>query len=99
MIVVGPGNERLNMLGLADPVGAVVQQANPSNVAGGARRRQPRQARRPADQRRPRARARMLEHSREGVLERTLADGPILPEAKPSFDDLAVALLPNLNVP
>ncbi len=32
VIVVGPGNERLNMLGLADHVGAVVQQANASNV-------------------------------------------------------------------
>ena len=32
VIVVGPGNGRLNMLGLADPVGAVVQQADPSNV-------------------------------------------------------------------
>jgi hypothetical protein len=43
--------------------------------------------------------ARMLDESREGVLERTLADGPILPAAKPSFDDLAAALLPNLNLP
>nr|MCU0258585.1 hypothetical protein [Solirubrobacteraceae bacterium] len=41
---------------------------------------------------------RELEASRDGVLERTLADGPILPDPRPSFDDLAVALLPNLDV-
>jgi hypothetical protein len=29
---------------------------------------------------------------------RSLADGPILPDPRPSFDDLAVALLPNLDV-
>ena len=36
--------------------------------------------------------------SRDAILVRTLADGPILPDPMPSFDDLAVALLPNLNV-
>jgi hypothetical protein len=41
----------------------------------------------------------MLEHSRDGVLERTLAGGPILPQSKPSFGDLAAGLQPNLNVP
>ena len=99
VIVVGPGGERPNMLGRADPVGALVQQANPSNV------RTVLVAGRPvkldgrlldvdlADV------GRMLDESRAAVLERTLADGPILPEAKPSFDDLAAALLPNLNLP
>ena len=32
VIVVGGGEDRLNMLGLAEPVASVVQQANPSNV-------------------------------------------------------------------
>ncbi len=99
VIVVGPGNGRLNMLGLADPVGAVVQQADPSNVqavlvAGRPVKRDGRLL--DVDLARV---SRMLEHSRDGVLERTLAGGPILPEAKPSFDDLAAGLLPNLNVP
>ena len=40
----------------------------------------------------------MLDGSREGVLERTLADGPLLPAVKPSFDDLAAALLPNFDL-
>ena len=43
--------------------------------------------------------ARRVEGSRDGIIERTLADGPILPEPKPSFDDIAALLLPNLNVP
>jgi cytosine/adenosine deaminase-related metal-dependent hydrolase len=99
VIVVGPGNDRLNMLGVANPVGAVVQQANASNVqvvlvAGIPVKRDGRLLE--VDFSRI---ARMLDESREGVLSRTLADGPILPEAKPSFDDLAGVLLPNLNVP
>ncbi len=99
VIVVGPGNERLNMLGLADHVGAVVQQANASNVqtvlvAGNVVKRDGRLI--GADLGRI---AGMLDESREGVLQRTLADGPILPELKLSFDDLAAALLPNLSVP
>ena len=98
VIVVGPGNGRLNMLGLADPVGAVVQQADPSNVqavlvAGRPVKRDGRLL--DVDLARV---SQMLERSRDGVLERTLADGPILPEAKPSFDDLAAGLLPNLSV-
>ena len=99
LIVVGPGNDRLNMLGVANPVGAVVQQANASNVqtvlvAGRPVKRDGRLL--DIDFSRI---ARMLDESREGVLARTLADGPILPDPKPSFDDLASVLLPNLNVP
>jgi cytosine/adenosine deaminase-related metal-dependent hydrolase len=99
LIVVAPGNDRLNMLGLANPVGAVVQQANASNVqtvlvAGSPVKREGRLL--DVDFSRI---ARMLDESREGVLARTLADGPILPDQKPSFDDLAAVLLPNLNVP
>jgi cytosine/adenosine deaminase-related metal-dependent hydrolase len=98
VIVVGPGGERLNMLGLAEPVGAVVQQANASNVqtvlvAGGVVKRDGRLVGVDLDRI-----AAMLDRSREGVLERTLAAGPLLPEAKLSFDDLAAALLPNFNV-
>ena len=99
VIVVGGGEERLNMLGLAEPVASVVQQANPSNVqtvlvAG----RPVKLDGRLLDVDFGRVRD-MLDRSREGVLERTLADGPLLPEVKPSFDDLAFGLLPNLNVP
>ena len=99
LIVVGPGNDRLNMLGVANPVGAIVQQANASNVqtvlvAGSPVKRGGRLL--DVDFSRV---ARMLDESREGVLARTLADGPILPDTKPSFDDLAAVLLPNLNLP
>jgi 5-methylthioadenosine/S-adenosylhomocysteine deaminase len=98
VIVVGPGGERLNMLGLAEPVGAVVQQANASNVqtvlvAGSVVKRDGRLVGVDLDRI-----AAMLERSREGVLERTLSAGPLLPDAKLSFDDLAAALLPNFNV-
>jgi hypothetical protein len=87
------------MLGLAEPVGAVVQQADPSNVqavlvAGRPVKRDGRLL--DVDLA---SVSRMLERSRDGVLERTLAAGPILPEAKPSFNDLAAGLLPNLNLP
>jgi cytosine/adenosine deaminase-related metal-dependent hydrolase len=99
VIVVGPGGDRLNMLGLAEPVGAIVQQANASNVQtvllGG---RPVKRDGRLLGVDFPRI-GRMLDDSREGVLARTLADGPILPETKPTFDDLAAVLLPNLNVP
>ena len=99
VIVVGAGGERLNMLSPVDPAGAVVQQANASNVdtvlvAGRPVKRAGRLL--GVDVRRL---AEMVEASRDGVLSRTLADGPILPEPRPSFDDLAAALLPNLNVP
>jgi cytosine/adenosine deaminase-related metal-dependent hydrolase len=99
VIVVGPGGDRLNMLGLANPVGAIVQQANASNVQTVLLDGRP--VKRDGqllgvDVTRI---AQMLDDSREGVLARTLADGPILPEAKPTFDDLAAVLLPNLNVP
>ncbi len=99
VIVVGPGEDRLNMLSPVDAAGAVVQQANASNV------REVLVAGRPV-KRGGRllgvdfgALARSVEASRDGILERTLADGPILPEPKPSFDDIAALLLPNLNVP
>jgi cytosine/adenosine deaminase-related metal-dependent hydrolase len=99
VIVVGPGGDRLNMLGLAEPVGAIVQQANASNVQtvllGG---KPVKRDGRLLGVDFPRI-GRMLDDSREGVLARTLADGPILPKTKPTFDDLAAVLLPNLNVP
>ncbi len=99
VIVVGGGEERLNMLGLAEPVASVVQQANPSNVATVLVAGRPvKLDGRLLDVDFGRVRG-MLDRSREGVLERTLADGPLLPEVKPSFDDLAFGLLPNLNVP
>ncbi|MCU0312728.1 MAG: amidohydrolase family protein [Solirubrobacteraceae bacterium] len=98
VIVVGPGGDRLNMLGVVEPAGAVVQQANASNVrhvlvAGRPVKRDGRLLGVDVP-----ALRRELEASRDGVLERTLADGPILPDPRPSFDDLAVALLPNLDV-
>lgn len=98
IIVIGPGNDRLNMLGLADPVGGVVQQANASNVqtvlvAGRIVKRNGRLV--GVDFGRI---AQLLDDSRRGVLARALADGPILPDPRPSFDDLALALLPNQNV-
>ncbi len=99
LIVVGPGEDRHNLLAPVDPAGAVVQQANASNVrevlvAG----RRVKRGGRLLDVDFP-ALARSVEASRDGILERTLADGPILPEPKPSFDDIAALLLPNLNVP
>jgi cytosine/adenosine deaminase-related metal-dependent hydrolase len=98
VIVVGPGNDRLNMLGVANPVGAVVTQANASNVqtvlvAGKVVKRDGRLVGLDI----PRVQ-RLVEESSEGILARTLADGPILPEGGPSFDDIALATLPNLNV-
>jgi hypothetical protein len=87
------------MLGVANPVGAIVQQANASNVQTALVAGRPvKRDGRLIDVDFPRI-ARMLDESREGVLARTLAAGPILPDTKPSFDDLAAVLLPNLNVP
>ncbi len=43
--------------------------------------------------------AQLIEEPRDGLLARTLADGPILPDQRPSLEDFAPALLPNLNVP
>jgi cytosine/adenosine deaminase-related metal-dependent hydrolase len=99
VIVVGPGGDRLNMIAPVDAAGAVVQQANASNVrdvlvAGRPVKRDGRLL--GADFA---ALAQRVEASRDGILERTLADGPILPDPKPSFDDIAALLLPNLNVP
>jgi cytosine/adenosine deaminase-related metal-dependent hydrolase len=98
VIVVGPGNDRLNMIAPANPVGAVVTQANPSNVqavlvAGKAVKRDGRL--RGVDF--PRIR-RMVEESCERILSRVLADGPLLPEPRPSFDDLAAPLMSNFNL-
>ena len=99
VIVVGPGEDRPNMIAPVDAAAAVVQQANASNV------REVLVAGRPV-KRDGRlldvdfaALKRSVEASRDGILERTLADGPILPDPKPSFDDIASLLLPNLNVP
>ena len=99
VIVVGPGGDRLNMLAPVDAAGAVVQQANASNVrhvlvAGRPVKRDGRLLGVDFT-----TLARRVEASRDGILERTLADGPILPDPKPSFDDIAGLLLPNLNVP
>jgi cytosine/adenosine deaminase-related metal-dependent hydrolase len=98
LIVVGPGGDRLNMLGVADPAGAVVQQANASNVRavlvdGRIVKRDGRLV--DVDLGRVRA---LVEASRDGILDRTLADGPILPDPRPTFDDIGPALLPNLSV-
>jgi 5-methylthioadenosine/S-adenosylhomocysteine deaminase len=99
VIVVGPGEDRPNMIAPVDAAAAVVQQANASNVrevlvAG---RRVKRDGRLVGVD--FAALKRDVEASRDGILERTLADGPILPDPKPSFDDIAGLLLPNLNVP
>jgi hypothetical protein len=40
----------------------------------------------------------MVEASCEGTLARTLADGPLLPDPRPSFAELAGPLLPNFDV-
>ncbi len=98
LIVVGPGGDRLNMIAPANPVGAVVTQANASNVrtvlvAGKIVKRDG--ALVGVDV--PRLRT-MVESSCEGILSRTLAAGPLLPEPRPSFGDLAGPLLPNFNV-
>lgn len=98
VIVVGPGGDRLNMIAPANPVGALVSQANPSNVravlvAGTVVKRDGRLV--GVDV--PRVRS-MIESSCSGILERTLAAGPLLPEPRPSFGDLAGPLLANFNV-
>jgi cytosine/adenosine deaminase-related metal-dependent hydrolase len=98
VIVVGPGSGRLNMIAPANPVGAVVTQANASNVqtvlvAGTVVKRDG--ALVGVDV--PRLRG-MVESSCEGILSRTLDAGPLLPDPRPSFGDLAGPLLPNFNV-
>jgi 5-methylthioadenosine/S-adenosylhomocysteine deaminase len=98
VIVVGPGNERLNMIAPANPIGAVVTQANASNVqavlvAGKAVKCDGRLMN--TDFARAR---RLVEDSCEGILSRALAEGPILPEPRPSFSDLAAPLMPNFNI-
>jgi cytosine/adenosine deaminase-related metal-dependent hydrolase len=97
VIVVGPGNDRLNMIAPANPVGAVVTQANASNVqtvlvAGRVVKRDGTLV--DADFARAR---RLIDESCGAILSRTLADGPILPEPRPTFRDLAAALVPNLT--
>jgi cytosine/adenosine deaminase-related metal-dependent hydrolase len=98
VIVVGPGNDRLNMIAPANPVGAVVTQANASNVqsvlvAGKPVKRDGRLV--GVDF--PRVR-RMVEESCEAILSRTLAAGPLLPDPRPTFKDLAAGLLPNFDL-
>ena len=98
VIVVGPGGDRLNMIAPANPVGAVVTQANASNVrtvlvAGEIVKRDGKLV--GADV--PRLRG-MVEESCAGILARTLEAGPLLPDPRPSFGDLAGPLLPNFNV-
>jgi cytosine/adenosine deaminase-related metal-dependent hydrolase len=96
VIVVGPGNDRLNLIAPANPVGAVVTQANASNVqavlvGGRVVKRDGRLVGLDAARIR-----RDVEASCEGILGRL--DGPVLPEPGPSFADLAGPLLPNFNV-
>lgn len=98
VIVVGPGDDRLNMIAPANPVGALVSQASASNVqavlvAGNIVKRDGRLV--GVDVAKTRAE---LEQSCRGILERVLADGPLLPEPRPSFGDLAAPLLANFNV-
>jgi len=96
VIVVGPGNGRLNMIAPANPVGAIVAQANASNVqavlvAGQVLKRDGRLI--GADVAHAQS---MIEKSCAGILTRTLADGPILPETRGTFDDFSEPLLANL---
>ncbi len=98
VIVVGPGNERLNMIAPANPVGALVTQANASNVqtvlvSGRVVKRDGRLV--GVDFGRAR---RLVEQSCAAILERVEAAGPLLPDPRPSFGDLAQPLLPNFNV-
>lgn len=98
VIVVGPGGDRLNMIAPANPVGALVAQANASNVqtvlvGGNVVKRDGRLA--GVDV--PKIGAE-IGRSCGGILERVLADGPLLPEPRPSFGDLAAPLLSNFNV-
>jgi len=86
------------MIAPANPVGAVVTQANASNVrtvlvAGEVVKRDGKLV--GVDV--PRLRG-MVERSCEGILARALEAGPLLPEPRPSFGDLAGPLLPNFNV-
>jgi cytosine/adenosine deaminase-related metal-dependent hydrolase len=94
VIVIGANNDRLNMIAPANPVGALVGQANPSNVetvlvAGRAVKRDYRLL----DVDFARAR-RLMEDSCEGILSRT---GPVLTEPRGSFDELGRAMMPNLD--
>jgi len=98
VIVVGPGGDRLNMIAPANPVGALVSQANPSNVravlvAGRLVKRDGRLV--GVDV--PKL-GTEIERSCNGILERVLSGGPLLPEPRPSFGDLAAPLLSNFNV-
>jgi cytosine/adenosine deaminase-related metal-dependent hydrolase len=98
VIVVGRGGDRLNMIAPANPVGALVSQANASNVravlvAGKVVKRDGRLVGVDVPQL-----GAALERSCAGILERVLADGPLLPEPRPSFGDLAAPLLANFNV-
>jgi cytosine/adenosine deaminase-related metal-dependent hydrolase len=96
VIVVGPGADRLNMIAPANPVGAVVTQANASNVqtvlvAGNVVKSDGRLV--GLDAARVR---REVEESCAGILARV--EQPLLPADRGGFNDLAAALLPNFNV-
>ncbi len=88
IIVIGEGSGRLNMIAPADRVGAVVTQANPANVEtviidGVVRKRDGVLV--GVDRAHLR---RLVEESRDSVLSRTLADGPILPDPRGGWEDI-----------
>ena len=91
LVVIGGG--RLNMIPVADPVGAVVQQANASNVdhvlvAGSFVKRDGDLVGVDLDHAR-----RLAEESSQRVLAAATADGgPLLPPPDPSFDDAINAM-------
>ena len=99
VIVVGPGNDRLNMIAPANPVGAVavarrhIPSVQTVLVAGEIVKRDGRLV--DVDFARVR---REVEESCEGVLSRTVAEQEILPEERGNFNALAAGLLPNFNI-
>jgi cytosine/adenosine deaminase-related metal-dependent hydrolase len=95
VIVVGEG-DRLNMIAPADRAGAVVLQANPANVEtvvidGTVRKRDGVLV--DVDLGRVR---RLVEESRDAVLGRTLAAGPLLPEPRGGWHDIHPLITANL---
>jgi cytosine/adenosine deaminase-related metal-dependent hydrolase len=96
IIVVGEGRDRLNMIAPVDRAAAVVTQANPANVEtviidGVIRKRDGILI--GADIERVRQ---LVEESRDAVLARTRADGPILPEPRGTWDDVHPLTTSNL---